>query len=136
MKSHLTFEDWAQDRAHKPLVTALTRLLVEARTGQGANDLVQEFRKEGYADQVESWIRQGPGAKISPQDVGRVLGDEIIDDLAVDAKIPLDETQALLSVILPEFISLLAPEGWWDAASAQDTLVGYLQVLSTMNGHL
>jgi hypothetical protein len=109
MTDSKTFRQWADDPARKPLAAALARLLMEENPDDGANDLVAKARR------------------ITPKDVRRVLGEETIDDLAVDAGLPLDETQQRLTSLLPEFVAHLAPDGEWDPAVAQDILSDYIK---------
>jgi uncharacterized protein YidB (DUF937 family) len=132
MKSAVTFEEWAGDPAREPLVKALARMLVEEKPGGGANDLVEEFRRSGYGRQVDSWIsNEGPLMRISSEDVERILGEEAVDDLAVDAGLPLDEARDHLAAILPDFVGLLSPEGIWDAGIAQDMLINYMRAVTS-----
>lgn len=107
----LTFEEWAGQPPRNRLVMALIRMLVEEKTEEGANDLVEEFRREGYGAHVDSWVLKEGWKRLTAEDVRRVLGEEVLDDLAVDAEISLDQARAQLAVILPEFISRLCPRG-------------------------
>jgi uncharacterized protein YidB (DUF937 family) len=127
MTDSKTFRQWADDPARKPLAAALARLLMEENPDDGANDLVEELRRTGYGRQLERWLRSAKARRITPKDVRRVLGEETIDDLAVDAGLPLDETQQRLTSLLPEFVAHLAPDGEWDPAVAQDILSDYIK---------
>jgi uncharacterized protein YidB (DUF937 family) len=134
MKTIVSIAEWGENPMYKPLVIPLVRLLVEEKSSSGKGgvaDLVEEFRHEGYAGHVDSWVRRGPkGKSLKPVDVARVLGDKVVDELAVDAGIPLNGARERLARILPQFIGVLSPEGEWDPAAAQAELVDYMRAVS------
>ena len=83
-----------------------------APSGEGGlGDLIDRFRQGGLEDVVKSWIGTGPNKEISPPQLQRALGREIIDNLSQESGLPKDDLLSQLSKLLPEIIDKLTPNG-------------------------
>jgi len=73
--------------------------------------IVNSLSANGHGDTVNSWVGSGPNQPIQPGQLGGVLGQQTISDLA--ARSGLTEQQLLqgLSAVLPQLINNLTPNG-------------------------
>ena len=90
----------------------------------GANGIMDKFRAKGFGKQVDSWIGDGPNLPISPKQVEAVLGECILDEIAVQLKASnLDYTHKDLSKKLaehlPRIIDQLSPQGELPTSNAE-----------------
>jgi uncharacterized protein YidB (DUF937 family) len=79
--------------------------------GGGLGELLEQFRGAGFGAQADSWVRQGPNMPISPDDLGGVLGADVVDGLARHTGLPQGDLLDQLSRMLPQTIDRMTPEG-------------------------
>jgi uncharacterized protein YidB (DUF937 family) len=77
----------------------------------GLDNLMKGFQDGGYGKQIQSWIGSGPNQDIAPDDLGRALGSDTVNELSRRTGMGSDELLAGLSQQLPDFIDQLTPNG-------------------------
>jgi len=77
----------------------------------GLQGVVSEFEKNGLGATVKSWVSTGPNQPISPDDVHRALGPELLQQLAAKSGLSVQELAQRLSQVLPEAVDKLTPNG-------------------------
>lgn len=93
--------------------------ILEAVTGMLANDgsqgglcgLVDKFRQAGLGDVIGSWIGTGANQPISGEQLGNVLGGDLMSSLASKLGTNSSDLAGQLSQILPGVIDQLTPQG-------------------------
>ena len=77
----------------------------------GLQGIVAQFEQQGLGATIKSWIGTGPNQPIAPAQVQQALGADAIKDLAAKTGISTTDLLAKLSVILPEAIDKMTPNG-------------------------
>ncbi len=77
----------------------------------GLGELMQQFQRAGLGDVMNSWIGPGQNAPISPNQLGRALGDDFVGGLTRQLGVPQDQLLAQLSQLLPQVVDRATPEG-------------------------
>ncbi len=118
----------------KPLMIALMALLASRYFGGGSKDsapaesrpagdefpdtisdglggLFKQFQESGLGDAVSSWIGTGSNKEVSPGEVEKALGPDLIDQLSKKTGIPKGQIEAALSSVLPAVVDRLTPKG-------------------------
>jgi uncharacterized protein YidB (DUF937 family) len=104
--------------AQDPIAAILASLLAPrpAAAGQqqqagGLDVLIDQFKKNGFQDVINSWIGTGQNQAISPTQLREALGQKTVNDLSRQADTPQDDLLAQLSKYLPGIIDKLTPNG-------------------------
>jgi uncharacterized protein YidB (DUF937 family) len=102
------------------LLPALLGLLggKNAQGQSGLHNLVGTFQAGGLGDIVNSWVGGGPNKKITPTQVKKSLGEELLGSLASQSGLPLGDVTKGLSQLLPVVVNELTPKAQVPAASA------------------
>jgi uncharacterized protein YidB (DUF937 family) len=77
----------------------------------GLGGLLNQFQQSGLGDIMKSWIGPGQNQPISPNQLGSVLGPQIIKVLAQKTGMSEQEIASHLSQILPNVVDKLTPNG-------------------------
>jgi len=77
----------------------------------GLEGVINEFEKNGLAGTVHSWVGTGPNQPISPDDVHRVLGPDLLKQLSEKSGLSLQELTQKLSQVLPQAVDKMTPNG-------------------------
>jgi len=77
----------------------------------GLQGVVNEFEKNGLGPTVKSWIGNGPNQPISPDDVHRVLGPDLLQKLSEKSGLSVQELTQKLSNAFPQVVDKLTPDG-------------------------
>ena len=77
----------------------------------GVQGVVGEFEKSGFGPTVKSWVGTGPNEPISPADVHRVLGADLLQQLAAKSGLSVQELTERLSHVLPQAVDRMTPDG-------------------------
>lgn len=77
----------------------------------GLGDLLQQFQQKGLGDHANSWIGNGPNKSVSPNDLGKTLGQDQIGALMAQTGLSRDDLLAGLSRYLPDVVNELTPQG-------------------------
>jgi len=96
--------------ARGDMLGAVLQMLAEGGDGIGVDGLIERFDRCGMSDVLHSWIGRGNNLPISPDDVQRVLGSEIVDiaqQLGLSERVTADR----LSQMLPFVVDKLTPHG-------------------------
>jgi uncharacterized protein YidB (DUF937 family) len=77
----------------------------------GVQGVVAEFEKSGLGETVKSWVGTGPNQAISPDDVHKALGPDLLRQLSEKSGLSVQDLAQKLSLILPEAVDKLTPGG-------------------------
>ena len=77
----------------------------------GVQGVVSEFEKNGLGATVKSWVGTGPNEPVSPADVHRVLGPDLLQQLSAKSGLSVQELTEKLSHVLPRAVDRLTPDG-------------------------
>ena len=77
----------------------------------GVQGVVSEFEKNGLGQTVRSWVGTGPNQPIAPDQVQKVLGSDLLQQLAAKSGLSVQELTQKLSQILPQAVDGLTPGG-------------------------
>ncbi|MBX9612377.1 MAG: YidB family protein [Burkholderiales bacterium] len=93
------------------LLPIVTGLLANDGAQGGLGGLMEKFNQAGLGHVMQSWVGKGENLPISGDQLGNVLGGDLLGQLA--AKMGVDPAQASgqLSQMLPGLIDQLTPHG-------------------------
>jgi uncharacterized protein YidB (DUF937 family) len=77
----------------------------------GVQGIVNEFERNGLGPTVRSWVGTGTNEPVSATDVHRVLGPDLLQQLAAKTGMPVQELTEKLSQVLPQAVDRLTPDG-------------------------
>jgi uncharacterized protein YidB (DUF937 family) len=77
----------------------------------GLQGVVGEFEKNGLGPTVRSWVGTGPNQPISPEDVHKALGPDLLRQLAEKSGLSEQDLAQKLSHVLPQAVDKLTPNG-------------------------
>ena len=77
----------------------------------GLQGVVNEFEQKGLGATVKSWVSTGPNQPISPDDVHRVLGPDLLQQLAQKSGMSVQDLTQKLSQVLPQAVDTMTPNG-------------------------
>jgi uncharacterized protein YidB (DUF937 family) len=77
----------------------------------GVQGIVNEFEKNGLGATVRSWVGTGPNDAVSPADVHRVLGSDLLQQLSARSGLSVQELTEKLTQVLPQAVDRLTPDG-------------------------
>src|SRR5262249_33662901 len=77
----------------------------------GLQGMVNAFEKNGLGPTVKSWVSTGPNQPISPDDVHKVIGPDLLQQLAAKSGLSVQELSQRLAQVLPEAVDKLTPNG-------------------------
>ena len=104
------------------VLTALLPML----TGGGLGGILSSLQGGAHASKLSSWVGTGPNEAISPSEVGDVLGDKQVAQLATDSGVSQDDVKSHLSKLLPGIIDHLSPTGSLPTGSGLEAALGKL----------
>ena len=77
----------------------------------GLQGVVNEFEQKGLGDTVRSWVSTGPNQPISPDQMQRALGPDLLQQLSQKSGIPVQDLTRQLAEILPQAVDKMTPGG-------------------------
>jgi uncharacterized protein YidB (DUF937 family) len=77
----------------------------------GLQGVVSQFEKNGLGATVKSWVATGPNQPISPDEVHRVLGPDLLQQLSAKSGLSVQDLAQKLSQVLPQAVDQLTPDG-------------------------
>ena len=77
----------------------------------GLGGLLERFSRAGMGDVAKSWVGTGENAPISGDQIGQVLGDDVLGDLAAKLGMSQGDAAGSLAQMLPGLIDKLTPDG-------------------------
>ncbi len=78
---------------------------------KGLSGVVEQFDANGLGELVNSWIGTGQNASVSPEQVEKGFGLDMIRNIATEAKADEESVKTELSDLLPGLIDQLTPDG-------------------------
>ena len=93
------------------MLTAVLRMLADDGDAGGIESLRERFCDAGLRETFDSWIGRGANMPIEPDEMHRVLGTELIDDIAEQTGLSRPATAERLSQLLPFVVDKLTPRG-------------------------
>ena len=77
----------------------------------GLQGVVSEFEKKGLGTTVKSWVGTGPNLPISPDEVHKALGTDLLQQLSEKSGLSVQDLAQRLSQVLPQAVDKLTPNG-------------------------
>ena len=115
------------------LLSTVISMLANGQHPQGAGvgglgDLIGRFAESGMGDVIGSWIGHGTNASISGDQLSKVLGSDVIGQIASQLGLSHGDAAAQLSQMLPEVVDRLTPHG----QAPSDGLGGMDEILASL----
>ena len=79
--------------------------------GGGLRDLVENFKRAGQGEAVESWVGRGPNKQVSPQHLEQAIGPDVLATLSRETGLSHEEIVSRLTRELPQAVDKYTPEG-------------------------
>ncbi len=98
------------------LIQVVTSMLANNGSQGGLGGLMEKFQQAGMGDVIGSWVGSGQNHAISGDQLGQVLGQDTLSNIAAQLGMQPGEAAGQLSQVLPGLIDKLTPQG---AAPAQ-----------------
>jgi len=77
----------------------------------GLQGVVNEFERNGLGATVQSWVGTGPNQPISPNEVHKTLGPDLLQQLSEKSGLSVEDLTQRLSQVLPHTVDKLTPSG-------------------------
>ena len=77
----------------------------------GLQGVVSEFERNGLGPTVKSWVGTGPNQTISPDEVHRVLGPDLLRQLSEKSGLSEQDLAQKLAQVLPQAVDKMTPDG-------------------------
>lgn len=97
--------------ANPQLLQLITGLLANDGAHGGLGGLLDKFQQAGLGDVAASWVGSGQNQPISGDQIGSVLGPDVMADLAARLGTDPGAAAGQLSQVLPGLIDHLTPSG-------------------------
>lgn len=110
------------------LLQLLMELINNPQTG-GLQGLIAAFQDKGLGDLVSSWVGTGQNLPITPEQLQSVLGSGQIGQIAQQLGLSSQEVSGQLSVLLPQVIDGITPNGQVPEGDAMQNALGMLSGL-------
>jgi uncharacterized protein YidB (DUF937 family) len=110
------------------LIPVVAGMLANDGQHGGLGGLLEKFNQAGLGDAARSWVGTGQNAPISGDQLGQVLGNDTIADIASKLGIGQGDAAGGLAQMLPQIIDQLTPHGQTPAGGVGNMgdLVGML----------
>jgi len=79
--------------------------------GGGLAGLIEQFQRSGQGDVIGSWIGAGQNQAISPDQLGSVLGGDLLGQLTRQTGMDQGDLLGQLAQLLPQMVDRATPEG-------------------------
>jgi uncharacterized protein YidB (DUF937 family) len=79
--------------------------------GGGLGGLAEQFQKNGMGDVMNSWIGKGENLPIAPDQLGHVLGGDLLGKLTQHTGMGQGDLLGQLSQLLPQIVDKATPDG-------------------------
>ena len=93
------------------LVPVIVGMLANDGKLGGLGGLMEKFNNAGMGDAAKSWVGTGENAPISGDQIGQVLGGDMMGDLAAKLGMSQGDAAGSLAQMLPGLIDKLTPNG-------------------------
>jgi uncharacterized protein YidB (DUF937 family) len=101
-------------------------------SGGGLAGLAEQFQRGGMGDVMNSWIGKGENLPIEPDQLGSVLGGDLLGKLTQQTGMGQGDLLSQLSQLLPQMVDKATPDGALPAGGLGDigAILGKLGGLS------
>ena len=89
-------------------------------TKGGIDGLVSSLRAGGLGNEVDSWVSTGANEPVAPQQLGRALGADTVNELSAKTGLSIESLLPLLATFLPMIINHFTPKGEVPEAGTAD----------------
>jgi uncharacterized protein YidB (DUF937 family) len=93
------------------LIHIVASMLANQGPGGGLAGLAEQFQRGGLGDVMNSWIGTGQNQPVSPDQLGDVLGGDLLGQLTRQTGLGPGDLLGQLSQVLPRMIDQATPEG-------------------------
>ena len=97
------------------LMSVIAAMLANGQSGGSAGGglagLIEQFRRSGQGDVIDSWVGTGQNQAISPDQLGSVLGGDLLGQLTRQTGMGEGDLLGQLSQVLPQLVDRATPEG-------------------------
>lgn len=111
----------SQQGGQAALIQALIGMLMNGGLGGGAaqasapagglGGLLEQFQRSGLGDVAASWVSTGQNLPVSAEQIGQVLGPDVLGQLARSAGMDSGAAGGALAQILPQVVDAMTPDG-------------------------
>mgnify|MGYP006325377377 CR=1 FL=1 len=77
----------------------------------GLAGLAEQFQKNGMGDVMNSWVGKGENQPIAPDQLGNVLGSDLLGQLTQQTGMGQSDLLGQLSQLLPQMVDEATPDG-------------------------
>ena len=77
----------------------------------GIGELLEHFKQNGHGEAAQSWIEQGPNREVTPPDLQKAIGLDVLEKLKQHTGLSQQEILERLSRELPPAIDKYTPDG-------------------------
>lgn len=77
----------------------------------GLGGLLEQFQRSGLGDVASSWVSTGQNLPVSAEQIGQVLGPDVLGQLARSAGMDSGAAGGALAQILPQVVDAMTPDG-------------------------
>lgn len=97
------------------LMSVIAAMLANGQSGGSAGGglagLIEQFQRSGQGDVIDSWVGTGQNQAISPDQLGSVLGGDLLGQLTRQTGMGEGDLLGQLSQVLPQVVDRATPEG-------------------------
>ncbi|MDB5894716.1 MAG: hypothetical protein JWQ88_2247 [Rhodoferax sp.] len=93
------------------LIQVVTGMLSNGSAQGGLGGLMAKFQHAGMGDVIGSWVGTGQNQPISGDQLGQVLGQDTLSNIAAQLGVQPGEAASQLSHVLPGLVDHLTPQG-------------------------
>ena len=76
----------------------------------GLGELVEQFRKKGLGDAIDSWVGPGENKNVQTREVSDALGGDMVDELTRRTGLSRDDVLDGLAKVLPGAVDKMTPD--------------------------
>ena len=77
----------------------------------GLSELLERFKQSGHGETAESWVGTGPNKPVTPPQLERAIGPEVLETLSKQTGLSREELLTRLSRELPDAVDKYTPHG-------------------------
>ena len=93
------------------MINAVIGMLGNDAAGGGLGGLLAKFKQGGLGHVADSWVSSGQNLPVSADQLGTVLGNDTIANIAKQLGLSHGDAAGQLSQMLPQIIDKLTPHG-------------------------
>jgi uncharacterized protein YidB (DUF937 family) len=90
-------------------LVSVVKNVIDQNGGVGA--LVSRFQQHGLGDIAQSWVSTGPNQPVSPADLQKVFGGDVLQQLSQKSGLSVQDVAQKLAQVLPQAVDAMTPDG-------------------------